>query len=268
METLEKTRSQPALNLNRPRPNYVKGMLHTFFRALADNLNPWNLGFAVGLPIMMYLMFGNGQEYSTTSVGNGNVAATILVSMSLYGAIITSSASGTNISVERAQGWSRQMALTPLPSGWYIAGKILAAISVAAIVVTITFTVGAFTDASMDTPVWFLSGAIVVLGSLSTAALGLAIGYLMKSEAAFGVMGGGVALLAFTSGMFLPVDQMGEFFQSIAPFSPLYGINKIALMPIYGWDSFEWQFVFNAVGWFLLFAILAVIGHKKDTARR
>lgn len=254
-------------DLDRPRPSQLRPTIATIARSVQDQiLNPWNLGFAVGLPIVMYLMFGTWQEHSLIEVGNGNVAATILVSMGLYGAIITSAASGANISVERAQGWSRQLALTPLKPHWYILGKIIAGVIVAAIVVTLTFVVGALTDARMETPIWFSSALLIIAGTLITAAMGLAVGYWMRSDAAYGVMGGATALMAFFSGMFFPLEQMAEVFQNIAPYSPLYGINKLAQAPIYA-DGFEWGALLNAVCWLAIFAILAVIGRNRDTER-
>lgn len=254
-------------DLQRPTPGQLRPTLATIGRSLHDQLfNPWNLGFALGLPIVMYLMFGTGQEHSLIEVGNGNVAATILVSMALYGAIITSAAAGANISVERTQGWSRQMALTPLKSHWYIVAKIIAGVLVAALVVCLAFAVGFFTDASMETAVWFSSALLIIAGTLITAAMGLAVGYWMRSDAAYGVMGGATALMAFFSGMFFPLEQMADIFQKIAPYSPLYGINTLAQAPIYD-DGVEWGALLNAVSWLAIFAILAVVGRNRDTER-
>ena len=253
--------------LDRPTPSQLRPTLATIGRSLHDQIfNPWNLGFALGMPIVMYLMFGTGQEHSLIEVGNGNIAATILVSMALYGAIITSAAAGANISLERTQGWSRQMALTPLKSSWYVVAKIIAGVLVAALVVCLTFAVGFFTDARMQTPIWFSSALLIIAGTLITAAMGLAVGYWMRSDAAYGVMGGATALMAFFSGMFFPLEQMADIFQTIAPYSPLYGINKLAQTPIYG-HSFDSSALLNALCWLAIFAILAVVGRNRDTAR-
>lgn len=266
-ETQHKIPELTSADLHRPSPSQLRPTIATIIRTIRDQIfNPWNLGFAVGLPIVMYLMFGTGQEHSLIDVGNGNVAATILVSMALYGAIITSASTGASISVERAQGWSRQMALTPMRSHWYITAKIIASVFVAGIVVSMTFIVGALTDAGMEVPIWFSSALLIIAGTLITAAMGLAVGYWMRSDAAYGVMGGATALLAFFSGMFFPLEQMAEIFQNIAPYSPLYGINKLAQAPIYG-DGFEWGALINAISWLAIFAILAVAGRNRDTER-
>ncbi|MFC0582306.1 ABC transporter permease [Micrococcoides hystricis] len=266
-ETQHKNPELTTADLERPSPSQLRPTIATIVRTIQDQIfNPWNLGFALGLPIVMYLMFGTGQEHSLIEVGNGNVAATILVSMALYGAIITSAATGANISVERTQGWSRQMSLTPMKPYWYIIGKIIAGVFVAGVVVSVAFVVGAVTDARMETPIWFYTALLIIAGTLITAAMGLAVGYWMRSDAAYGVMGGATALMAFFSGMFFPLEQMAEIFQNIAPYSPLYGINKLAQAPIYA-DGFEWGALINAISWLAIFAILAVIGRNRDTER-
>ncbi len=46
--------------------------------------------------------------------GHGNVSLFLVVSMALYGASLATTAGGAMVSIERAQGWSRQFRLTPL----------------------------------------------------------------------------------------------------------------------------------------------------------
>ena len=53
------------------------------------------------------------------------------------------------------------------------------------------------------------------------------------------ILGPGLALLAFLGGLFTPLDQMGETFQTIAKFTPMYGLSQLAHAPLTG-DAPGW----------------------------
>lgn len=45
-----------------------------------------NLAFIIGLPVVIYLVFGSGAAHSEEMVGRGNVQFYVMVSMAVYGA--------------------------------------------------------------------------------------------------------------------------------------------------------------------------------------
>ena len=51
-----------------------------------------------------------------------------MISLALYGAVFATTSGGAMVSIERAQGWSRQLRLTPLSPAAYIAIKMLTAL--------------------------------------------------------------------------------------------------------------------------------------------
>ena len=63
--------------------------------------------FTLVMPVAFFFMFGKSQ---TDPVAQRYV----LVSLAVYGAMVAATAAGASVSVERAQGWSRQLRLTPL----------------------------------------------------------------------------------------------------------------------------------------------------------
>ncbi len=229
--------------------------------------NPFSLSFAIALPIFMYLMFGANQEYSGYSVGHANVAATVLVSMAVYGAVMTTSSAGANVSLERTSGVTRLFALTPLSPAAQILARVVASLGVSAVVIAVTYVVGAATGAQMDGPVWALSAVLLVVLSILPAALGLAAGFAVRSDGAFAATSIVTVLCSFLSGMFIPLDQMGAFFQHMAPWTPLYGIVQLVQMPLVGWESFQWSWVLNYLVWTAAFAVVAVWGQRRDTGR-
>lgn len=228
--------------------------------------NPFNLGFSLALPIVIYLMFGVGKEYSDIWVGHGNVASTILASMALYGVMLTSSSLGANVSLERANGVSRLFALTPISTFAQIVARLLASFFLSAITILITYGVGYATGARMEPLVWIATGGLIVVASTMAAAIGLAAGFAVRTDGAFAASSMVILISAFLSGMFLPLEQMGSFFQTIAPYAPLYGPLQLVMSPIYGADIEAWWMA-SLLAWMLFFVAIAVWGQRRDTAR-
>ena len=69
--------------------------------------------FILVMPAVFFLLFGLPQKGQHFDNG-ASVVAYILVSMAVYGAMLATTSGGAMVAVERAQGWSRQLRLTPL----------------------------------------------------------------------------------------------------------------------------------------------------------
>ena len=114
---------------------------------------------------------------------------------------------------------------------------------------------------------WVESGLITLVASVISAALGLALAFLMRSDTAFAVINGVVVLGAFLAGMFIPISSMGSIFKTLAPYSPFYGLFNLSQLPLYGFDNFEWKWVISTVAWFVPMALLAIWAQRRDTDR-
>lgn len=222
--------------------------------------------FTVVMPVVFYLLFGKGQSYSNQSAGHGNVTAYVMISMAVYGAMIATAGAGAAVATERAQGWSRQLRLTPLTPAAYVAAKILVAMVTGAVATAVVFVAGLATGAHVDSVGIVVATALLSwLGSLVFAAFGLFIGYLVPSENVMQFIGPGLALLSFLGGLFVPL-QDGSTFEVIARFTPLYGIAKVARAPLTG-DPVQWWWLLNIAVWLLVFAGGAAWRMRRDTAR-
>ncbi|MCF2706690.1 ABC transporter permease [Arcanobacterium haemolyticum] len=229
--------------------------------------NVFSLVFAVAIPVFMYLMFGPGQEYSDVWTGRANVAATVLVSMAAYGMIISTSMAGTNLALERSSGVARLFALTPVGDFQMILSRIIAAMFVNLFVMAIVYAVGYTNGASMYAGAWLASFGIIVALALLPAAIGVACACVFRSDAAFSVSSAVIFLSCFASGMFIPIDQMGEFWANLAPWTPTYGIVQMTHLPLYSEASWEWSWMANYAGWLLIFAAIATIANRRHTTR-
>ena len=70
--------------------------------------------FTAVLPAFFYLIFGATVDARSATIGNGNVAMYVMISMAAYGAVTATTSIGGQAALERQQGWGRQLGLTPL----------------------------------------------------------------------------------------------------------------------------------------------------------
>jgi len=234
--------------------------------------NRRTLIFTLVFPIAMYFVVGYrllDEPLGSTPVAKGgvSVAAYIMVSMALYGAMMSATAAGGAVAIERMQGWSRQLRLTPLNPIANVATKIIAGLVLGLIAVAGTYIVAAATGVRMPVEDWIFSGlAAWLLGSLVFTALGLMVGYLVPSENAMQFVNIAVVLLSFLGGLFYPLSSMPDFLQTIAKFTPVYGIGELARAPLTG-DGFDLLALVNAAVWLLIFAGGTVLLFRRDTKR-
>jgi ABC-2 type transport system permease protein len=222
---------------------------------------------SIALPIVFFLLFGISQKYDTQRAGHGNVAAFVMISLALYGAVLATTFGGAMVSIERSQGWSRQLRLTPLSPVAYVIIKVLTALVLGAISVAAVYLVGAVTNkASMSVGLWIGTGLSVWIGSLLFAAFGLFLGYLLPAENVMQLIGIILALLSFAGGLFIPVSQYPVPVQDIAKWTPIYGLNELVHTPLLG-NGVDWTWVVNVLAWLIIFAGGAIWRFRRDTAR-
>ena len=221
--------------------------------------------FTLVLPAALLLSFG-GQKNADHPSGSGNVAAYILISMGLYGAALTAAAGGSMVALERSLGWSRQLRLTPLKPVAYILVKALVALAMGGLAITAVYAVGTLQGkAVMPTHVWITAAIVTLFCTLTFAALGVFVGYVVPGENAMQILGPGLALLSFLGGVFIPLDQYVNWVRDIAYWTPMYGVAEVARAPLT--SDLPWYAVANAVGWFAIFVAGAAWRMSKDTGR-
>ena len=242
------------------------GMNLTFLRIELRRLlrNRRTVVFTLVMPPMFFLIFGTAGNYRTASAGHGNVTAYVMISMALYGAMLATTSGGAMVSVERAQGWSRQLRLTPLRPSVYIAIKVAVAMVLGLASVVVVYLVGLAEGAHADVGVWIVTGLTAWLGSIVFAAFGLFMGYLLPAENVMQILGPVLAVLSFAGGLFLPLGD--GVFATIGKVTPLYGLAELVRAPLVG-DGVTLTSVANVVLWAAVFGAGAVWRFRHDTAR-
>lgn len=223
-------------------------------------------------PVGMYFVSGYPLRHEPLThvpiaQGGLSIAAYIMVSMALYGAMMSATAAGGAVAVERSLGWSRQLRLTPLNPVANIATKIIAGLALGLIAVGATYVAGAVSGVSMPVSSWIVSGlGAWILGSLVFTALGLMVGYLVPSENAMQLVSLVVVFFSFIGGLFYPVQSMPHVLQEVAKWTPVYGIGELARAPLTG-DGFEPLALLNAIAWLVVFTVGTILLFRNDTKR-
>ena len=106
--------------------------------------NRRTLFFTVAFPVVMFVLIGLPlRDEALTDVplaqDGVSVAAYILVSMAMYGAMMSATQTGAAVAVERSQGWSRQLRLTPLNPFVNIVIKMIAGMVLGLLAVVATY---------------------------------------------------------------------------------------------------------------------------------
>lgn len=250
----------------------------TYYRLELRRLrrDPVTLFFTVGLPGFFYLIFGAQPEYADDPVRDGNVAMWIMIAMAGYGAMTATTGIGGSAALERMQGWSRQLGLTPLRDHEYVGIKAATAVTVAAIPIAFVFAIGAVTGARAPLHVWALSALVLILGATIFALYGLSFGLAFRSEAAVSAASGSLVVLSFLGNIFIPLTGWQL---TLAKFTPLYGYISLARRALTGGATLDpntgdlideplWQVLANVSFWTVFLGVLATWLVSRGRARQ
>lgn len=191
--------------------------------------------FTLVMPVGFYLlygaMFGSKDHFAHTSWG-----AYFLISMATYGVMGTSlNVTGTEAANERAQGWQKYLALTPLTGTQYVVAKIITAMVASLGVMVVLAIVAALRGVAIFSLPILPALAGVWLASLGFAALGLWIGQVLDSStASYGVVLLYLAL-GFLGGLWTPLAVLPPIFSHIAAWLPSYATASL------GWSILAHQ---------------------------
>ena len=218
----------------------------------------------VVVPVVLFLLF-KARRAETVS-GIEFSAASTMIGIAVYGAMLASTSGGAMVSIERAQGWSRQLRLTPLRPAAYIAIKILVAMLLGLTSVVVVYVIGSINGVAMAPATWVLTGILAWAASLVFASFGLCMGYLLPSENVMQIISPVLGIFSLLGGLFLPIGLLPSAMQDIAPFMPTYGVASIARFPLVG-GSFDLTWLLSLVLWTAAFAVAAMFLFRRDTQR-
>jgi ABC-2 type transport system permease protein len=188
--------------------------------------------------------------------------------MCSFGALVAAlNAGGTRLSMERASGWARQLRITPIPSWSYVGTKIVTGMLVVLPVIALVEVVGAgFGGVSLSAGSWVGLTMLLWVTSLTYVVLGVFVGFVVTTEAAFPVVTALMFILGYFGGLFTPVDRMPTALQHVAHLMPSYHQTSLAVANLAGQRL-------ALRSWFVLAGYVVILGagivwkHRVEEAR-
>jgi ABC-2 type transport system permease protein len=222
----------------------------------------------IAFPIMFYVIFG--LTFADQTAGGVSVATYMLATYGAFGVIgCALFGFGVGVAIERGQGWMRLKRVSPMPPRAYFVAKIAMSTSFATVIVVALFVLGAaFGGVRMPAGQWIGLAAVLIVGALPFCAMGLAFGYLVGPNSAPAVLNLIYLPMAFASGLWIPLSQLPQAVQGIAPFMPPYHLAQLALGVIGAADGGSPLVHLGALGVFTVgFLAVAGWGFRRDEGR-
>lgn len=227
--------------------------------------NTQYLVFAVGMPLVLLLVFGSTDDGST--LDGLHTGPYIMVSMATFGALSAVFSTGGRIAQERFTGWHRQLRLTSLTGRQYVVAKALSGFAVAVPSLVAVFALAAVVDdVRLPAARWPVLGLTVLVSLAPVAALGIFLGFTARTENLQAVAGGVVSLLALLGGLWLPLGLFPGWVQGIAELLPVAWVAEAGRRAVQG-QVVGWHGVAVLLFWTLVLGALAARAHERDAAR-
>lgn len=199
---------------------------------LADELRgilrePTALFFSIVMPVGFFTLFA-----SIFGGRNPGMLATFGTFGVLGVALMTP---GVGVAQDRERGWLRAKRVSAVPIGITLAAKVAAALPYAIGVLLAMTVAAAFTGSLTASPTQVVRLiAVLLVGALPFALLGLAIGLQAGSNAAVAILNAILMPMSVLSGLWMPLAVLPAFFGTVAPFLPTYHLAGLALAQLDG----------------------------------
>lgn len=181
------------------------------------------------LPVLFFTFFG--LPFAGQTLPNGtSMGAYLLASFAAYavGSVMVYGF-GIGVAVERGMKVDLLMRATPLPPAIALLAKVLNALAFSFLSIVVLIAYGIVVGGlRQDLTVWINIVLRLLAGSLPFIALGFAIGYSSGPNAAPALANLIYLPLSFASGLFMPLRQLPDFVQRIAPYLPSYHYGQLA----------------------------------------
>jgi ABC-2 type transport system permease protein len=221
--------------------------------------------FAVGFPLVIYLLVAAPNRGVHDLEGSGISAPLyFMVGLVTLGTMNSVLAGGARISVERTLGWTRHLRATPLRPRTYFTSKVVTGYLTACVPIAALYTAGISLGVDLSVSQWGEMTALLLVGLLPFAALGIALGHLVGVDALGPAIGGTSGLLSFLGGAWFPLGS--GFMHDVAQALPSYWLVQSSSVALGGggWSAIGWLVV---AAWTLVLAAAAVLAYRRDTER-
>jgi len=221
--------------------------------------------FSYGFPLLLYFLIAGPNRHTSSLNGTGISAPTYyMVGLAAFGSMNAMLATGARISAERAVGWNRQLRITPLSTRTYFRAKVLTAYLVAFSSLVLLALAGTVLGVRLSASDWVRMLALLLVGLIPFAVIGIFIGHRITPESIGPVIGGTTAIFAFLGGVWFPLTN--GTLKEIGEVLPSYWLVQASHVALggHGWSGRGWLVV---GAWTVAFALLGARAYRVDTKR-
>ncbi len=222
------------------------------------------------LPILLFAFVGLPNA-DTPYLPGITLGAYMLASFAAFAVSLTMIMNfGVTVALDRAENVDLLIRSTPLPPLIHLAARGSVAL-VSALLSVVALFAFALILGGIELPAltWLSMGLWLLVGSVAFVGLGFAIAYLVSPNAAPAVANITFMVMAFASGLFVPLDQLPDIVAALAPLLPTYHYAQLAWGALGVPDaaplivSLAWL-----AGYTVIFFGLAVWGYRRESTRR
>ena len=244
----------------------MKIAAYTRYELLRTVRNRRFMILALGFPLVLYFLIAAPNRHEQNLGGTGISAPLyLMVGLVAFGAMNAVLGSGVRIAAERVTGWNRQLRLTPLSTKTYFRTKVLTGYALALMTILLIYASGTLLGVRLTAGEWVRMTALILVGLIPFAALGILFGHLLTPDSIGPALGGTTAALAILGGVWFPIGGHGAM-HYIAQGLPSYWLVQAAHIGVggNGWGATGWLVL--AV-WTVAAAYLARRAYERDTKR-
>lgn len=219
-------------------------------------------------PVFFYFFFG--VMFGAKQTGSVNMATYLIATYGVFGVVGAALFGfGVSVAIERGQGWIEVKRTTPMPIAAYFVAKMAMAMMFSAIVVTLLFIVG-MTAGKVSMPLTMMLSlfGVLVAGSITFCAFGLALGFFCGPNSAVPIVNLLYLPMAFISGLWMPIMFLPQSIQKAALWMPQYHFSQLALSTIGASRGEPLALHIGVmVAATVLFSGLAWVGYRRDEGK-
>lgn len=245
---------------------------YTRFELLRMFRNRQGFIFSLIFPLIMYLLLAGPNKDDHNFGGDAHHHTGLfaplyyMIGLLGFGAMVAVTGGGARIAAERTVGWNRQLRLSPLSPRNYLRTKIITGYLMAGIGIVLLYLAGIAFGVRMPVGDWLGMTGLVLIALVPFAAMGIALGHLLRDDAMGPALGGGVSLFAFLGGTWFPITGGGVFvgFCKLLPSFWLVRAGNVGLGGGNPWGVEAWLVIF---AWSAAMIAFAAWTYRRDTGR-
>jgi ABC-2 type transport system permease protein len=190
--------------------------------------------FSIAMPVGFFALFAS--LWGAEATGGVSAATGMLATFGAFGVIsVALQNPGIGVAEDRERGWLQVKRVSPVPISTTLTAKVLSSLPVAlGVFAAMSLTAAAMGRFDLDLVTWLQVAAVLLLGSLPFALLGLAVGFSTSGRAAPAVINAIFIPMAVAGGLWMPLEVLPSFVQQIAVVLPTYHVSQAGLGVLFG----------------------------------